>query len=109
MYSEYVGWDILKIAARSNTEDIGKSLSAEAMTGVRGESPVLFGNARAYAHVDLGYLYAFDPSKGAFAWEVGAGLKLTPRFNVGIVYNSYKFSGASDATGIIGLRLGVAL
>lgn len=109
MYTEYLGWDILKVAARSNTEDLGEDLSVEAMTGMRGESPVLFGNAKAYAHFDLGYLYAFDLEEGAFTWELGAGLKLTPRFNIGIVYNSYKFDGAKDAAGIIGLRLGFAL
>lgn len=109
MYTDYVGWDIIKVGARANTDDIGKSISAEVLTGVRGESPVLFGNAKAYAHFNLGYLYSFDPSEGAFTWQVGAGLKLTPRFNVGVIYNSYKFSGASKATSIIGARLGFAL
>lgn len=108
MFSEYVGWDIIKIGARSNTKDIGKYICAEALTGIRGESPVLFSNAKAYANFGLGYLYGFDAEKGGFAWEIGAGLKLTPRFNIGIAYNSYKL-GKGDATGIFGLRLGFAL
>lgn len=108
MFSEYVGWDIIKIGARSNTEDLGEYICAEALTGIRGESPVLFSNARAYGNFGIGYLYGFDAEKGGLAWEVGAGLKLTRRFNVGIVYNSYKI-GDGDATGIFGLRLGLAL
>lgn len=108
MYSEYVGWDILKIGVRSNTEDLGKSVCAEALTGIRGESPVLFNNAKAYANFAMGYLYHFDAEDGGLAWEIGAGLKLTPRFNIGITYDSYKI-GDFDATGVFGLRLGVAL
>jgi len=108
MFTEYVGWDIIKIGARSNTDDLGKCICAEALTGIRGESPVLFSNAKAYGNFGIGYLYGFDAEKGGFAWEIGAGLKLTPRFNIGIAYDSYKI-GDGDATGIFGLRLGLAL
>lgn len=108
MFSDYVGWDIIKIGARSNTEELGDCLCAEALTGIRGESPVLFSNAKAYGNFGIGYLYGFDAEKGGLAWEIGAGLKLTPRFLFGIVYNSYKI-GDADATGVIGLRVGFAL
>lgn len=106
MYTENVGWDIIKIGARSNTEDLGDALCAEALTGIRGESPVLFANSKAYVNLAAGYLYSFDAKDGGFTYEIGAGLKLTPRFNVGIAYNGYKINGWK--VGLIGLRLGVA-
>ena len=107
MFTEYVGWDILKIGAQANTKDFGETISAEALTGIRGETPVLFGNAKAYANAAGGYLYTFDLKDGAFKWEVGLGLKLTPRFNIGATYESYSKDGFTAS--MIGVRLGVAL
>lgn len=107
MFHENVGWDILRVSARTNTEDIDGAICAEALTGVRGESPVLFGNSKAYVNVAVGFIYNFDVSKEGFAYEIGAGLKLTRRFNIGIAYNGYKIS--STSSGIVGLRLGLAL
>lgn len=106
MFHEYVGWDIIKAGARANTEDFGKTICAEALTGIRGESPELFSSAKAYANFAGGYIYNFDASEGAFEWEIGAGLKFASRYIVGVAYNSY--SKNSNTTGIIGLRLGVA-
>ena len=107
MFHENVGWDILKIGASTNTEDFGKSIWLKALTGIRGESPVLFGNAKAYANFAGGYGYHIDAEKGGFTWEVGAGLKLTPRFNIGIAYESITIN--SHSSGSIGLLLGLAL
>lgn len=107
MFHEYVGWDIIKVGAHANTKDFGKTISVEALTGIRGESPVLFANAKAYANFALGYIHTIDPNKGAFEWEIGAGLKITPRINVGVAFDSSKRDGVSS--GVFGLRLGFAL
>ncbi|MBP3766792.1 MAG: hypothetical protein J6I31_00735 [Prevotella sp.] len=107
MFNQYVGWDIIKVAAQADTKDFGSSISAEALTGIRGASPVLFGNSTAYANFAGGYLYNFDSKEGAFVWEIGAGLNVTPRFSVGVAYDSW--SKNSFTTGFVNLRLGVAL
>lgn len=107
MFGEYIGWDIIKVAAQADTKDFGGSISAEGLTGIRGLTPVLFGNAKAYVNAAGGYIYNFDSSNGAFIWEAGAGLNITPRFSVGIAYDSW--SKNSFTTGFINLRLGVAL
>ena len=107
MFHEYVGWDIVKIAAIADTKNFSETISAKAVTGIRGESPVLFGNAKAYANFAAGYQYGFDAEDGCFTWEVGAGLKLTPRFNIGIAYDSWGKDHAN--VGFINLKLGVAL
>lgn len=107
MFNEYVGWDIVKVAAQADTKYFKETIAVKALTGIRGESPVLFGNAKAYANFAGGYVYAIDPENGAFTWEVGAGLKLTPRFSAGIAYDAYSSNGAT--TGYFNLKLGVAL
>ena len=106
MFHEYVGWDIIKVAAQADTKHFKESITLKAMTGVRFESPVLFGNSKAYANFAGGYGYTFDPKKGAFTWEIGAGLKVTPRFNVGVAYDAW--SKNSFTTGFINLKVGYA-
>ncbi|MBQ9676538.1 MAG: outer membrane beta-barrel protein [Prevotella sp.] len=106
MFHEYVGWDIIKVAGQADTKHFKESISIKALTGIRVESPVVFGNSKIYGNFAGGYIYGFDSEKGAFTWEVGAGLKLTPQFNVGIAYDAY--SKNSFNTGFINLKLGYA-
>ena len=106
MFNEYVGWDIVKVAAQMDTKHIDKSLCGRALTGIRGESPVLFSNVKAYANFAGGYIYNIDRTDGSLAWEVGFGLKLFSRFNVGVDYDWYTKNG--DTTGFVNLKLGVA-
>lgn len=106
MFHEYVGWDIVKVAAQADTKHFKESISLKAMTGIRFESPVLFSDAKAYANFAGGYGYVFDPKDGAFTWEIGAGLKVTPRFNVGVAYDSMSKKGFT--TGYINLKVGYA-
>lgn len=106
MFHEYVGWDIIKVAGQADTKNFKESISLKALTGIRVESPVLFGDSKAYANFAGGYGYMFDAEEGAFTWEVGAGLKVTPRFNVGVAYDSW--SKNSFTIGYINLKLGYA-
>lgn len=108
MFTEYIGWDIVKVAAQADTNHFKETLSVKALTGIRGESPVLFGNARAYANLAGGVISGTDSNADIdFVWEIGAGLKLTPRFNVGVAYNAYNWDGSN--VGFVNLKLGVAL
>ena len=107
MFHEYVGWDIIKVAAQADTKHFKESISLKAMTGIRFESPVLFGDSKAYANFAGGYGHMFDMKKGAFTWEVGAGLKVTPRFNVGVAYDAWSKEGFN--IGYINLKVGYAL
>jgi hypothetical protein len=107
MFHENVGWDIIKVAAQADTKHFKESISLKAMTGIRFESPVLFGQSKAYANFAGGYGHMFDMKKGAFTWEVGAGLKVSPRFNVGVAYDSWSKDGFN--IGYINLKVGYAL
>ncbi len=112
MFTENIGWDILKISAQTDTKSFGESLNVQAKTGIRGVSPVLFGNSSLYANFAGGYGYYTDIEEGGFVWEIGAGVNVTSRFSVGINYNSANYSievpryGDQDVkVGLLSLRL----
>jgi len=102
--NEYFSVDILKISAHSGTDDFGGLLNLQAKTGVRGFTPILFGQSRMYGNVGLGYGYFTDAKKGGFAWEIGAGLDITRHVAVGFVYNTNKYYSFNIST--IGGRVG---
>lgn len=104
MFTPNVGWDIIKISGRTGTKHFSELLIAQAMTGVRGVSPVVFGESTIYANFGGGYGHSFEYEKGGFAWELGAGLNVTPHFSVGAVYNSTNISGGNY--GYVGGRVG---
>lgn len=111
MFTENIGWDILKVSAQTDTKNFGDALNIQAKTGIRGVTPILFGNSSLYANLAGGYGYYTDIEKGGFVWEVGAGINLTRKFAIGINYNStqYEYSSRySDSTvkvGLLSLRL----
>lgn len=115
MFTENIGWDILKVSAQTDTKHFSESLNVQGKTGIRGVTPVLFGNCSLYANFAGGYGYYTKVEEGGFVWEVGAGVNVTPRFSVGINYNSAnysvkygsgKYSGEQDVkVGLLSLRL----
>lgn len=117
MFGESFGWDILKISAQADTKHFTETLNPQVKTGVRYVSPVLFGNQSLYANAAVGYgLFTDNTDANGFAWEIGAGINITPRFSAGIVYNSqnysmeiYKSGSKNFSVGYIGLRLGLGL
>lgn len=92
MFSENIGWDILKINAMTDTKNFTKALNVQFKTGIRGVSPILFGNSSAYVAGAAGYGLYVEEGESAFVWEVGAGLNVTPRFAVGVYYNGISWS-----------------
>lgn len=87
--TENFSWDVVKVNAQSNTEELGDFFTLQALSGLRGTTPVLFGNnGSLYVNAALGYGYNFDISKGGLAWEVGAGVNLSSKFAIGVVYGS---------------------
>ncbi len=93
MFHPNVGWDILKISAQTEGSDnFTKALNVQAKTGIRGVTPVLFGNSTLYANFAGGYGHYTDFDKGGFAWEVGTGINFTPRISLGIAYNSCNYN-----------------
>ena len=102
MFSENVGWDILKINAMTDTKNFGESLNVQFKTGLRGVTPVLFGNSSAYVAAAAGYGLFTDEAESAFVWEVGAGLNVTPRFAVGVYYNGISWSREMKVTYVSG-------
>lgn len=106
-FSEYVAWDILKVKAMAELSHFSESITPQFMTGVRGTSPVLFADMTAFASFSLGYGRAIDMEDGGFAYEIQVGVNVTPRFNVGFVFDSQKLSDWDANMNLCGLRLGV--
>lgn len=112
MFGSSIGWDIFKINAQTGTSHFTEMLDLQLKTGARYVSPVLFGNSTVFGAVGLGYGYFIDIEEGGFVWEISAGVNLTPRFLVGISYNSHSYSyysGYDDESltaGYLSLRLG---
>lgn len=107
-FTENIGWDIFKIKAQADTKHFSETVLLQAMTGLRGTTPVLFGNSSIYGSAGLGYGYVFDAEEGGLCWEVSAGVNVTPRFLVGVAYNSQgiSFDGATAHLNYVSLRLG---
>lgn len=106
-FSQYVAWDILKVKALAQLGDFTETITPQVLTGVRGTSPVLFANMTAFASFGLGYGYTVDAETGGFAYEIQVGLNLTPKFNIGFVFDSQKLSDYEANMNFSGLRLGV--
>jgi len=105
--NQNIGIDIIKASVQTGTNHFGEALQLQAKTGVRGVSPVLFGQSSLYGNFGIGASYLPDPQEVGVAWEIGAGLNITPRFAVGAAYNSTHVDGVSF--GLISFRLSVNL
>lgn len=116
-FGESFCWDILKLSAQTDTKSFTKSLNVQLKTGPRYVSPVLFGSQSLYANANIGYgLFTDNTDAHGLAWEIGAGINITPRFSAGIVYNSqhysmeiYKEEEKKYNVGYIALRLALGL
>lgn len=108
-YSEYLAWDILKVKAIAEVANLSETITPQLMTGIRGTSPVLFGNMTAFGSFSAGYGYNIDVEEGGFAYEIQAGLNITSKFYAAIVYDnqSISFEGGDANISFTGLRLGL--
>ena len=106
MFNPNVGWDILKVSAQTSFKDFDKALDLQAKTGIRGVTPVVFGNSTLYGNFAAGVGYFVDPDELGFAWEVGAGVNLSQRCALGVVYNNNNYSkrGYNFKIGLVSLR-----
>lgn len=120
MFGESIGWDILKISAQTDTKNFSECLDVQGKTGLRYVSPVLFGKQSLYANAAVGYGYYTDMEEGGLVWEIGAGVNVSPRFSVGIAYNSHNYTrdiyvyrkGTEEKSfnvGLVSLRLSIGL
>lgn len=99
-FTDYLSWDIFKIKAEANTDFLKESITAQALTGLRVKTPILFGNATAFAAFGAGYGYCIDAEAGGFDWDISAGVNITPRIMLGIGYNDQALS-MDEGTGHI--------
>lgn len=106
-FNEYVAWDVFKVKAMAEIANFGESITPQIMTGIRGTSPVLFGNITAFGSFSAGYGYMIDIEDGGFAYEIQAGLNITPKFYVAFVYDNQKVSDFDANVGFTGARLGI--
>ena len=91
-YTQYLAWDILKIKAIAEISNLEDTLTPQLMTGVRGTSPVLFGNVTGYASFSIGYGHNIKGECGGLAYEAQIGLNLTSKLSLGLVYDNQSLS-----------------
>lgn len=115
-FGESFRWDIIKLSAQTDTKYFIENLNVQLKTGPRYVSPVLFGKQSLYANATVGYgIFVDDTDAHGLAWEIGAGINITPRFSAGIVYNSQHYSmeiykeDKNFNVGYIALRLALGL
>lgn len=108
-YSEYLAWDIFKVKAIAEVANFSESITSQVMTGIRGTSPVLFGNMTAFGSFSAGYGTNFELEEGGFAYEIQAGFNFTSKFYAAIVYDnqSISFEEGDANISFTGLRLGL--
>ncbi len=110
-----LSWDILKVGANTGVSNFSDLMTLRFLSGIRYNSPEVIGDKSLYADFSLGYcLLTEDTDFSGFAYEVGAGVNLSPSVSLGIVWEGnnpryeddfyiYKFS-----YGTFGLRLGLS-
>lgn len=108
-FNQYIAWDILKVKAMAEVSNLGETITPQLMTGIRGTSPTLFANVTAYGSFSGGYGYVIDAEEGGFAYEIQAGLNITPKFYVAFVYDNQglSFEGYDINFSFTGARLGI--
>lgn len=85
-YNPYVAWDVVSFAWDAPFHS-PKSISRLSLkTGIRGFSPNLFSNVRAYANLDFGYSVEEEWLHG-IGLEVGFGLRIGKHVGVGYALN----------------------
>lgn len=95
-FSDYVAWDIFKIKAIAELSNLEESLTPQIMTGVRGTTPVLFGNMTAFGSFSAGYGHNIEFEAGGLAYEAQIGLNLTSKMYVALVYENQALSWEED-------------
>lgn len=89
--SNGISWEVLRLGMDAAVSDFTETMNLRLTTGVRYDSPRIqaLGNRSLYGGVFLGYgnRVASDYSgDGGFAYEIGAGVKLTRRLSLGLFY-----------------------
>jgi len=112
-FSEYLAWDILKIKAVAEMSNLGETLTPKIMTGIRGTTPVLFGDMTAFGSFSAGYGHWIDFEEGGFVYEAQIGLNITSKLYAAFVYENQGISWEEESYNIdadvsfTGLRLGL--
>lgn len=111
-------WDIAKIGISTGVSDAQGNLTLRFLSGLRYNSPAMFGGKSLYADCAFGYSFMTEePDLGGFAYEVGAGINLSRKVSLGIVWegNNPRYSWADNYYeytlkanyGTVGFRLGL--
>lgn len=87
-FSEYFAWDIFKIKAIAELSNLEESITPQILTGVRGTTPVLFGNMTAFGSFSAGYGTNIELESGGFAYEAQIGLNITPKMYLALIYEN---------------------
>lgn len=105
-------WDVVKGGIQLYCSDIiADASTARFLSGLHYNSPRFIADKSLYISTAFGYQFMWgDTEMGGLAYEVGAGINLTPNFSAGInwsgnntKYDYYLFSGTSK-WGLLSLR-----
>lgn len=96
-FSQYIGWDVFKIKAIAPTNNIDY-IWAQAMSGIRVNSPRFAANMSAYSAFKAGYGYMPENEIGGFCCELEVGVNLTRKVFAGFAYSYQGGSGEVDIT-----------
>ncbi len=109
-----LSWDVVSIGASTGVSNFVEAMNLRFLTGFRYNTPVDLIGKSLYANFGLGYCLSTDDTEwGGFAYEVGAGVNLTRKVSLGIVWEGSTWSAEDDywkytgKFGVIGLRLGL--
>lgn len=106
-----VSWEVLRLDANTGTSHFTELLYVRATTGIRYDSNRIqaLGGRSLFANFNAGYglMTDYTDFKG-FAYEIGAGIKLTRNTSISIIYqsNGVKYSDwdYSANWGLVGLK-----
>ena len=95
-FTENFAWDVFKIKATAELSNLSETITPQIMTGIRGTTPVLFGNMTAFGSISAGYGYWLDFEEGGFAYEAQVGLNITSKIYAAFVYENQALSWEDD-------------
>lgn len=89
-YTQYIAWNAIDIKAIATTKDFEKTITPQAMTGIKLTSPSILKDISAFGGAKGGYGYHIDSEKGGFCYEIEVGINVTPHLFIGYAYNNQK-------------------
>ncbi len=98
-------WEVIKLGFSTGL-DYFEGISARFTTGFRYDTPRIeaLGKRPIYASVGLGANVLADEGIGGLAYEIGAGMKITRGFSVGLFWQGATLTDYYNTSGMFGIK-----